>query len=174
MELTMTEPDALEALTVSLLRCEDQYLLLQRSEEKSFAPGRWTGIGGHVEADEYFRLRSAALREINEEAGLDHTRIANFSFRRALFVNRPGKPLAVLLYFTGELGQKITPACPEGMLYWKQAGEFQDLDIIETTRPVLNLLVKDMQDDPMGKALPVIGVTVFNHQGSFEKVIWAA
>lgn len=67
----------------------------------------------------------------------------------------------------------LTPACPEGTLYWKYETEFKSLDIIETTRPVLNLLIKDMVVDPEGAALPITGVAVFDRQGRFERVLWA-
>lgn len=170
----MEKPDTLEALTVSLLRYADRYLLLQRSPHKTFAPGRWTGLGGHVESNEYDRLRLAALREVEEEAGIFANQIAHYSLRRALLVSRPWQPLRVLLYYTGELNHPVTPDCPEGTLSWKEEREFDALDIIETTRPVLKLLIKDMRADPDGIALPVIGMAVFDAQGIFQRLMWAA
>jgi len=169
----MNKTDALEALTVSLLCHEDRYLLLQRSPRKSFAPGRWTGLGGHVEANEYSQLRSAALREVEEEAGLVAAEISHFTLRRALLVSRPWQPVRVLFYFTGLLSHIVTPNCPEGTLFWKRELEFDALDIIETTRPVLSLLIQDMKTDPEGTALPVMGMAVFDAQGTFQHVIWA-
>jgi 8-oxo-dGTP diphosphatase len=169
----MQKIDALEAYSVSILRHADRFLLLQRSPEKQFAPGRWTGLGGHVEANEHSQLRLAALREVQEEAGIGSQDIGNFVLRRALLVNRPTLPLAVVLYFTGTLSQILTPACPEGTLAWKLQAEFDSLDIIETTRPILDLLIDDMDHDPTGIALPKIGVAVFNAAGVFEKDIWA-
>jgi len=62
--------DTLEVYTISFLKRNDQYLLLQRSQNKSFAPGRWTGLGGHVENNEFDQLRASALREIHEESGI--------------------------------------------------------------------------------------------------------
>ena len=170
----MKKTDSLETLSVSLLRHADRYLLLQRSPHKAFAPGRWTGLGGHVEPDEYDRLRLSALREIEEEAGILPEQIANYTLRRALLVSRPWQPLRVLLYFTGELSQAVTPDCPEGTLFWKEEQEFDALDIIETTRPVLKLLIKDMRVDPEGMSLPVTGMVVFDAQGIFQRVMWAA
>lgn len=169
----MNKTDALEALTVSLLCHEDRYLLLQRSPRKSFAPGRWTGLGGHVEAHEYSQLRQSALREVEEEAGFVPAEISKFTLRRALLVSRPWQPVRVLFYFTGVLSHIITPNCPEGTLFWKQELEFDTLDIIETTRPVISLLIQDMKTDPEGTALPVMGVAVFDVQGIFQRVIWA-
>ena len=168
----MEKTDALEALTVSLLRFEKQFLLLRRAENKAFAPGKWTGLGGHVEAEEYTRLRASALREVEEESRLSPSDITNYCLRRAVLVGRPRQPLRVLLYYTGVLSQRVTPACPEGTLFWKQEAEFAGLDIIETTRPVLPLLIQDMDADPDGVGLPVVGVAVFDRHGVFERVVW--
>lgn len=169
----MQYTDALQAFTVTLLRCQNQYLLLQRSPSKQFAPMRWTGLGGHVEADEYHMLRTAALREVQEEAGIFPQEISNYALRRVLLVSRPRQALSILLYYTGELRNKVTPACPEGILFWKQESEFGGLDIIETTRPVLNLLTKDMREDPLALAVPVTGLAIFTSEGIFQQVIWA-
>jgi 8-oxo-dGTP diphosphatase len=169
----MQNTDALEVYSVSVLRYENLFLLLQRSPDKAFAPGKWTGVGGHVEMDEYNRFRSSALREVQEETGLSPQAIADFVFRRALLVGRPFQPLRVVLYFTGLLSQIVTPACPEGRLSWKQASEFQGLDIIETTRLVLDLLVTDMDRDPHGLELPKTGIAIYNADSVFQREIWA-
>ncbi len=168
----MQKTDALEAYSVAVLRCADRFLLLQRSPEKQFAPGKWTGIGGHVEPDEYDRLRSAALREVQEEAGLPPGEIRNFVLRRAVLVSRPLQPFRVILYFTGLLDRRVTPACPEGTLDWKTEADFDRLDIIETTRPILHLLAADMQRDPDGLELPVTGVALFDQEGVFQTELW--
>ncbi len=169
----MDRTDALEALTVTLLRRNDRFLLLRRSDTKAFAPGKWTGLGGHVEASELACLRASALREVEEESGLAPSEIASYSLRRVVLVGRPRQPLRVLLYFTGDLSQERAPDCPEGTLFWKGAEEFSGLDVIETTRPVLPLLVQDMDADPAGNELPTVGLAVFDPAGKFQHIVWA-
>ena len=169
----MQATDSLEAFNVSFLRYEERFLLLQRSQNKRFAPGKWTGLGGHVEMDEYDRLRFAALREVREESGVPPEDIANFALRRVLLVSRPRQPIRVVLYFTGLLHRLVTPDCPEGTLSWKEAPEFHSLDIIDTTRPILDLLIADMQRDPRGIELPKAGIAVFDSEGVFQREIWA-
>jgi 8-oxo-dGTP diphosphatase len=99
--------DAIEVYTVSLLTCEGRYLLLQRSAAKSFAPGRWTGLGGKVEADEYEALRASALREVTRKRRWGG-QIYEF-VRRALLANRPQAPRKLLI--TGRLDEPVLPAC---------------------------------------------------------------
>ncbi len=168
----MQKSDTLEAYSVSVLRHKDQFLLLQRSSNKQFAPGRRIGLGGHVETDEYGRLRLSALREVQEESGILPQDIENFVLRRAVLGCRPFQPFRVILYFTGLLDQFVTPGCPEGTLSWKYRAEFDSLDIIETTRPILDLLIDDMDTDPVGIQRPKTGIAVFDGDGVFKKEIW--
>ena len=107
----------LTAYSMVLLRSGDRYLMLKRAEHKTFAPGRWTGLGGRVEADEFDDLQSAALRELQEETGILPSQVDRFRLRRMLLDLQPSQPLTVLLYFTGELGERVTPVCTEGELH---------------------------------------------------------
>jgi 8-oxo-dGTP diphosphatase len=168
----MNQFNAIEVYTVVFLCLDDRYLLLQRSPNKTFAPLRWTGIGGHVEPTELSSLRASALREVWEESGIEEKDIQNFILRRVLLTSRPGSTLGVLLYFTGELHQYILPTCPEGQLFWLSPDQFKSLDIIETTRPVLNCLVEDIKTDPHGSRPISTGLGIFNTQGSFQGVYW--
>lgn len=67
---SLVQPDSIEIYTVTFLCNSERYLLLQRSPDKTFAPMRWTGLGGKVELDELSSLRASALREVWEETGI--------------------------------------------------------------------------------------------------------
>ena len=166
-------PNALAAYTVVLLRHAGRYLLLQRAATKRFAPGRWTGIGGLVEDGEFGDLRAAALRELREETGIEAAAVDAFTLRRALLHARPGGPLTVLLYFTGSLRAGLLPDCPEGTLAWVAPDELAGLDVIETTRPVLPLLIADEARDPAGGEPVRLGIAHYRPDGAFERVIWS-
>src|SRR5579885_1949191 len=114
----MRQPAGFAAYSMVLLASGDRYLLLRRAADKRFAPGKWTGLGGRVESRELDNIRESALRELAEEAGLGPAEIRRFSLRRALLHARPGAPLTLLVYFTGEVEQAVTRVSPEGTLSW--------------------------------------------------------
>ena len=165
------KPNGISAYTVILLEHGREYLLLQRSAEKQFAPNLWTGIGGKVEQDEFGDLWSSALRELYEESGIRIDALEHFCLRRVMLQNRPGFPLTLLLYFTGNLAERMTPHCPEGRLFWKTAAEIAALDIIETSKPILPLLVSDIQRDPSGQEPVCLGLGIFQN-GRFQGLTW--
>ena len=165
--------DGLAAYTVVLLAHGDRYLLLRRAADKTFAPGRWTGVGGRVERGEYDALEASALRELAEETGITAAQISPLVLRRALVHARPGGPLTVLLYYTARLNEPLLPDCAEGTLAWAAADELASLDVIETTRPVLPLLIADMGRDPAGREPVRLGAAAYDAGGVLRQVVWA-
>ena len=175
--MTISEEDALmneyplRAYNVSLLCCKDNYLLLQRSATKSFAPLMWTGIGGSVEATEFETMRSAALRELEEESGLTTTSVQDYQLRRVLMLSRPDGSLTVLFYFTGELGELLDLDCDEGELHWVKEDALVDLDIIPSTKAVLPDLIKDRN---IGASSVRLGVSKYKADSDFDVILWTS
>jgi 8-oxo-dGTP diphosphatase len=163
----------LAAFTMVLLRCNQRYLMLQRSARKSFAPGKWTGIGGRVEPAEFGDVHSSALREIAEETGYSGDQVHNLTARRLILQQRPGHPVTLLIYFTGEVEVPIIGTSDEGTLHWLSESELDSIDIIDNTRLIIPELIRDMQVDPAGDNAPVSGVCTFNPGGEIESIIWS-
>lgn len=167
------QPNTAALFSVVLLKNRDEFLLLRRADSKSFAPGKWTGIGGKIEVNELDDIRSGALRELAEESGIRPDQLTGLTLRRMVLVPRPNRPVSLLCYYTGNLIERVTPACPEGELFWKRADEIQALDLVDTARPVLPLLVEDMLRDPLGLETVRCAVAFFDEQAIFQHMIWA-
>jgi 8-oxo-dGTP diphosphatase len=169
----MTAPqNALASYTVIVLRFGREYLLLRRSPEKRLAPNRWTGIGGRVEPHEWDDLTASALRELAEESGIRAADVDHLALRRTLMHNRPGEPLTLLLYLTGDLRERLTPVCNEGVLEWVTPERMPALDIIETTAAVLPLLIADQVRDARGAETLRMGLAHYSTDSRLERVLW--
>ena len=105
---------------------------------RSFAPGRWTGVGGRVEPDEMGDLETAALREVREEAGIGAADVENLEMRVVL--TRPeGGDVTTVVFFAGQTGcERLTP-CNEGRLHWVALDRVGDLGLVENAGYALNL-----------------------------------
>lgn len=102
---------------------EDEVLLLKGAPDKRLWANRFNGLGGHVEADE--DIYAAALREVQEEAGLEpaclHLRgVVNIDTGSGSGPSSPapGPPGILMFVFVGEApGRAVVPSV-EGELHW--------------------------------------------------------
>jgi 8-oxo-dGTP diphosphatase len=170
----MLVPHALAAFTVTLLFNGDSCLLLERSRDRARFPGLWTGIGGRVEPHELADLATAARRELVEETDLPPEAVPPLVLRRAVLQHRPESPeLTLLLYFTGELPQRLLlPPSREGTFHWVEAGKLPQLRLIDNARIVLPLLVADRARDPAGNGPVRLGVARCDPDGTIVEIVW--
>src|SRR4051794_20615725 len=88
-------------------------LLMKRSENRRVFPGRYNGIGGHLERDE--DPLAGARREIIEETGLD---VIDLRLRGITNVDA-GQAVGIMLFtFTAIATSREVIDCDEGTLHW--------------------------------------------------------
>jgi len=117
--------------TLCFITNGDDLLLIKRGEHKRVFPGRYNGIGGHVERHE--DPRTGALREICEETGLS---VRHVRFRGVSHIDA-GQDVGILMFvFTAVSDTRELTHCDEGSLHWVSIHEVQRLPLVEDL-PVL-------------------------------------
>lgn len=121
----------------------DDVLLLKGAATKHIWPGRYNGLGGHVEADE--DVLTAAVREIREEAGLEVTEVR----LRGIVNIYTGEEAGILLFvFTATAPSRWTTASAEGALAWVPRSQLATLDLVEDLPALLPRLLDAPPDAP--------------------------
>jgi 8-oxo-dGTP diphosphatase len=101
-------------------------LLIKRAAHKRVFPGRYDGIGGHLERDE--DPRSGAIREIREETGLT----ARDLRLRGISNIDAGQDVGILLFiFTAVSDSRVLADCDEGTLHWVPIADAHNLPLVE-------------------------------------------
>ena len=113
-------------------------VLLCRAAWKSFAPLRWTGIGGRLEGEEVNDPAIGALRELQEETGLT---LADLSAWRFVADILDYGAEVRLVYFTAVFAQHQLPPCNEGTLQWVPLADYPRYDLIENTHATLDAIL---------------------------------
>lgn len=117
-------------------------LLMKRGAHRRVYPGRYNGVGGHIERDE--DPLTGAVREIQEETGLDVTGIR---LRGVLHVDA-GEATGILVFiFTAQAASRAFTDCDEGTLEWVPLDAVDDLPLVEDL-PLLLPILFDHPDAP--------------------------
>jgi 8-oxo-dGTP diphosphatase len=137
----------LRAYVATFLFSDAGVLLIRRSADRDFAPGRWTGIGGRVEADELDDIPAAALRELREEAGIRADDVADLRVRRAVARQEDGD-VAVLFFCSGRIRSDVSLVeSPEGSPQWIAPDRLDEVEMIPNARRSLTEILSDPDGD---------------------------
>jgi len=109
----------------------DDVLLLHGAPDKKIWPGKYNGLGGHLERGE--SVQAAAAREVWEEAGL---KVEQLRLRGVVTVDT-GEPAGIALFvYTAHALGRATLASAEGSLEWVPLAEVAARDCVEDV-PIL-------------------------------------
>jgi 8-oxo-dGTP diphosphatase len=113
--------------------CNGSRVLLMRHPASSdrFA-GRWNGIGGHVEAGE--GVRTAARRELREEAGLD---VPGLRLRGVVHETGLRGHAYVVFFFVGEVTETRLSPTPGLELAWHERDRLRELPLVDDLHELL-------------------------------------
>src|SRR5450432_637805 len=106
-------------------------LLMKRGENRRIFPGRYNGVGGHVERDE--DLHASVLREVQEETGLS---VINLRLRGICHVDA-GQEVGIMVFvFSAEATTREVIVTSEGSLHWVPLVSAHNLPLVEDV-PIL-------------------------------------
>ena len=143
-------------------------VLLCRAAWKSFAPLRWTGIGGRLEGEEVNDPAIGALRELQEETGLTLADLSEWRFVADILDY--GADVR-LVYFTAVFAGEQLPPCNEGTLQWVPLADYPRYDLIENTRATLDaILAYDLLHT--SEALPWHGLIERDAAGNLQQLVF--
>lgn len=163
-------PDDVRSVVFLVDSNRRRVVLLHRAEWKTFAPGRWTGIGGKLEGEEIAEPALGALRELREETGLTQDNLSDWRF--VADIVDPGAEVRLVYYVAVFVGEQLPP-CNEGTLHWVPLSDYRTYDLIENTRIVLDALVAhDLLT--AASALPLHGMIRRDASGGNPQLVLSA
>ncbi len=122
--------------TLCFITHGDDILLLKRAAHKRVFPGRYNGVGGHIERDE--DPLTGALREMREETGLD---VINVRLRGVIHVDAGAADSGIMVFVvTAEATARAFTDSDEGTLEWVARAQIESLSLVEDLPILIPLL----------------------------------
>ena len=115
-------------MTGAYLFNDNNLLMLKRSKDRALASNLWTGIGGHVEANEHNSPEESCLREIFEETGIRSNEIERLELRYILLRRSKDEIRQHYIYF-GNTSKMDIINSDEGTLHWIDRSKVLDLEM---------------------------------------------
>jgi 8-oxo-dGTP diphosphatase len=127
--------------TAIFLRDGDSFLLLKGSSNKRIWPGRYNGVGGHVDRGE--DILTAALRELREETGLE----ASLWLCGTVVVDSGAVGIGLFVFSGVRTGGKLRESS-EGKAEWVASNQIETLPTVPDV-PLLIARIRQMnRGDP--------------------------
>lgn len=115
---------------------EEDFLLMQRSVHRKFAPGIWAGVGGHLEPHEINNPEEACLREVYEETKIQKKDLENLKLKYIILRRSKNEIRIQYVYFANSKTRSISQT-DEGKLFWINKNDLFDRDLSTTARETL-------------------------------------
>jgi len=108
----------------AFLQNNDEYLLMERANNRKLNPGFWSGVGGNIEPHEINNPLSACYREIEEESGILRGEISSLNLLYIVTRRCEDEIRQSYIYF-GETNKTDIIQTDEGALSWVPCNELK-------------------------------------------------
>ncbi|MGB4439087.1 MAG: NUDIX hydrolase [Sedimentibacter sp.] len=114
----------------------DDFLLMERAKENDLMPSFWYGVGGHLEQEELNNPRTACLREICEETGLNENEIEDLKLKYVLMRRSNNETVINFVYFGRSKSREVVEN-DEGTLHWISKNEVLNYRFVDALKLML-------------------------------------
>ena len=122
----------------------DKVLLINGSPQKKLWPGKYNGLGGHIEKGE--DPLSSARRELLEESGLI---CADLALCGTIIVDTGSNPGVAIYVFRGDYHSGNLETSNEGTLEWVTINTIQQVNVVEDLTTVIpRILAQEKGEQP--------------------------
>ncbi|OXM86839.1 NUDIX domain-containing protein [Paenibacillus rigui] len=104
-------------MATAMLFNGNDLLMMKRSLTRTLNPGMWAAVGGHLEPEEINDPRTACLREIFEETGLQPHEILDLQLQYILIRLNQNEIRQQFIY-TAHTARRDVLQTDEGVLHW--------------------------------------------------------
>ncbi len=126
---------AARPMTTAFLLNNERCLMMKPSKDRSFKPGIWAGVGGHIEEGEIRNPLGSCLREIEEEAGLCESDVESLSLRYIVHrLSSVDSEIRQQYVYFGNARRTDVLQTDEGQLHWIGLSSLLDLETARTTK----------------------------------------
>lgn len=122
-------------------------LLMRRSANRTFHPGLWAGVGGHIEPHEMSTPDLACSREIEEETGITREDLTELRLGYIFLRQRATEIRQQYVYFGVSRTRRVRPTS-EGELHWVPEAELFNRELVPTTRLLLEHYMRNRSAEP--------------------------
>lgn len=126
----------MRTMTGAYLFNNNKILMLKRTKERPLASNLWTGVGGHIEANEHNDPELACLREVYEETGINSNDIEQLELRYIL-MRRSHYEIRQHYIFFGKTSIDKLINSDEGELHWIDLSDILNLEMPLTVTQML-------------------------------------
>ncbi len=133
-------------MTTAFILHGESILMIKRSIHKKIHPGKWAGVGGHIEMQEFKEPRDACLREIKEETGLKETDLSSLQLRYIVLSRKTSELRQQFIYFGNSFKLEIHSTV-EGELKWISKKDILNLTMPPTHQVVLGHYLNSKPND---------------------------
>ena len=135
---------------------DDKILMIKKSNSRLYESEFWSGLGGHLEPNELNSPRTACLREILEESGIEESELSEVRLRYILIRIKENEIRQQYVYFGKTMKHELI-ASNEGEVTWLGMNQVMTKYISRINREMLEHYLSHRDDHGIYVGVITIG-----------------